>query len=151
MNKVILIGNLTRDPELSETNSGIAVCRFGLAVNRQYSSSDGERETDFFQVTAWRGTGENVARYCKKGHKVAVVGSIQMRNYEDREGVKRTAVDIVALDEVAEYYRTQKLNAYKEQLNDFAFIEDRLDELSRMIENYIDEAKKAYKEERKDD
>lgn len=98
MNKVFLIGNLTRDPELSETNSGIAVCRFGLAVNRQYSSSDGERETDFFQVTAWRGTGENVARYCKKGHKVAVVGSIQMRNYEDREGVKRTAVDIVAQD-----------------------------------------------------
>lgn len=98
MNKVILIGNLTRDPELSETNSGIAVCRFGLAVNRQYASSDGERETDFFQVTAWRGTGENVARYCKKGHKVAVVGSIQIRNYEDREGVKRTAVDIVAQD-----------------------------------------------------
>ena len=98
MNKVILIGNLTRDPELSETNSGIAVCRFGLAINRQYASSDGERETDFFQVTAWRGTGENVARYCKKGHKVAVVGSIQMRNYEDREGVKRTAVDIVAQD-----------------------------------------------------
>lgn len=146
MNKVILIGNLTRDPELSETNSGIAVCRFGLAVNRQYSSSDGERETDFFQLTAWRGTGENVARYCKKGHKVAVVGSIQMRNYEDREGVKRTAVEIVELDEVAEYYRTRKLNAYKEQLNDFAFMEDRLDELSRMIENYIDEAKKAYKE-----
>lgn len=98
MNKVFLIGNLTRDPELSETNSGIAVCRFGLAVNRQYSSSDGEREADFFQVTAWRGTGENIARYCKKGHKVAVVGSIQMRNYEDREGVKRTAVDIVAQD-----------------------------------------------------
>ena len=98
MNKVFLIGNLTRDPELSETNSGIAVCRFGLAVNRQYASSDGERETDFFQVTAWRGTVENVARYCKKGHKVAVVGSIQMRSYEDREGVKRTAVDIVAQD-----------------------------------------------------
>lgn len=98
MNKIILIGNLTRDPELSETNSGIAVCRFGLAVNRQYISSDGERETDFFQIIAWRGTGENVARYCKKGHKVAVVGSIQMRNYEDREGVKRTAVDIVAQD-----------------------------------------------------
>ena len=98
MNKVFLIGNLTRDPELSETNSGIVVCRFGLAVSRQYLSSDGERETDFFQVTAWRGTGENIAKYCKKGHKVAVVGSIQMRNYEDREGVKRTAVDIVAQD-----------------------------------------------------
>ena len=98
MNKVFLIGNLTHDPELSETNSGISVCRFGLAVNRQYLSSDGERETDFFQVTAWRGTGENIAKYCKKGHKVAVVGSIQMHNYEDREGVKRTAVDIVAQD-----------------------------------------------------
>ena len=98
MNKVFLIGNLTRDPELSETNSGISVCRFGLAVNRQYFSSDGERETDFFQVTAWRGTAENIAKYCKKGHKVAVVGRIQMHNYEDREGVKRTAVDIVAQD-----------------------------------------------------
>lgn len=98
MNKVILIGNLTRDPELSETNSGIAVCRFGLAVNRQYSSSDGERETDFFQVTAWRGTAENVARYCKKGNKIAIVGSLEIKNYEDRDGVKRTSVDIVAQD-----------------------------------------------------
>lgn len=98
MNKVFLIGNLTRDPELSETNSGISVCRFGLAVNRQYSSSDGERETDFFNITAWRGTAENIARYCKKGNKVAVFGNIQMRSYEDRDGNKRTAVDIVAQD-----------------------------------------------------
>ena len=60
-------------------------------------------------------------------------------------------VEIVELDEVAEFYRTRKLNAYKEQLNDFAFMEDRLDELSRMIESYIDEGKKAYKEDRKDD
>lgn len=96
MNKVFLIGNLTRDPELSETNSGTPVCRFGLAVNRQFASLDGERETDFFQVTAWRGTAENVNRYCKKGNKVAVSGSIQIRQYEDREGVKRTAVDVVA-------------------------------------------------------
>lgn len=99
MNKFFAIGNLTRDPELTETNSGIAVCRFGLAVNRQYASSDGERETDFFQVTAWRGTGENVARYCKKGNKVAVSGSIQIRQYEDRDGQKRTGVDVIA-DEV---------------------------------------------------
>ena len=96
MNKVILIGNLTRDPELSETNSGISVCRFGLAVNRAYSSSDGERETDFFNITAWRGTGENVAKYCKKGSKVSIVGSLQVRQYEDKEGVKRTATDIIA-------------------------------------------------------
>ena len=96
MNKVILIGNITRDPELPETQSGVAVCRFGLAVGRQYSSSDGERETDFFNITAWRGTGENIARYCRKGQKICVVGTIQMRPYEDREGIKRVAVDIVA-------------------------------------------------------
>lgn len=98
MNKVFLIGNLTRDPELTETSSGTQICRFGMAVNRQYTSSDGERETDFFNVTAWRGTAENIARYCRKGHKVAVLGSVQIRSYEDRDGVKRTAVDIVAQD-----------------------------------------------------
>ncbi len=98
MNKVFLIGNLTRDPELSETNSGVAVCRFSIAVNRNYSSPDGERKTDFFNVTAWRGLGENVARFAKKGNKVAVVGSIEIRNYEDATGAKRTSVDIVAQD-----------------------------------------------------
>lgn len=98
MNKVFLIGNLTRDPELTETSSGTQICRFGMAVNRQYTSSEGERETDFFNVTAWRGTAENIARYCRKGHKVAVLGSVQIRSYEDRDGVKRTAVDIVAQD-----------------------------------------------------
>lgn len=98
MNKVFLIGNLTRDPELSETNSGVSMCRFSIAVNRTYSSADGERQTDFFNVTAWRGLAENVARFAKKGKKVAVVGSIQLRNYEDNQGVKRTAVDIVAQD-----------------------------------------------------
>ena len=73
-----------------------------------------------------------------------------VEEFNARENCPQT-VEIVELDEIAEYYRTQKLNAYKEQLNDFAFMEDRLDELSRMIENYIDEAKKAYKEDRKDD
>lgn len=98
MNKVFLIGNLTRDPELTETSGGISVCRFAIAVNRNYSGADGERKTDFFNVTAWRGLGETVSRYAKKGNKVAVVGSIELRNYEDSQGVKRTAVDIVAQD-----------------------------------------------------
>ena len=98
MNKVFLIGNLTRDPERTETSSGVAICRFAIAVNRNYSGADGERKTDFFNVTAWRGLGENVARYAKKGNKVAVVGSIELRNYEDSTGAKRTAVDIVAQD-----------------------------------------------------
>lgn len=98
MNKVFLIGNLTRDPELTETAGGVSICRFAIAVNRNYSGSDGERKTDFFNVVAWRGLGETVARYAKKGNKVAVSGSIELRNYEDSQGVKRTGVDIVAQD-----------------------------------------------------
>lgn len=73
MNKVFMIGNLTRDPELSETASGVSLCRFSIAVNRNYSGED--RMTDFFNCIAWRGTGEAVARYAKKGNKVAVSGS----------------------------------------------------------------------------
>ncbi|MCM1546493.1 MAG: single-stranded DNA-binding protein [Clostridiales bacterium] len=98
MNKVFLIGNLTRDPELTETSGGVSICRFAIAVNRNYSGSDGERKTDFFNVTAWRGLGETVARYAKKGNKVAVSGSVEIRNYEDSTGAKRTAVDVIAQD-----------------------------------------------------
>ena len=98
MNKVFLIGNLTRDPEIRETPSGVAMCRFAIAVSRPYSSQDGERQTDFFNCTAWRAMAETIARYTKKGKKVAVTGSIQLRNYEDNQGVKRTAVDIIAQD-----------------------------------------------------
>lgn len=96
MNKVILVGNLTRDPELSETPNGVAVCRFSIAVSRDYANSDGTRETDFFNITVWRGRAENCGKYLKKGNKVAVVGSLQNRSYEDKEGVKRTVTDIVA-------------------------------------------------------
>lgn len=95
MNKVFMIGNLTHDVELSSTASGVNYCRFGIAVNRR-KTKDEEQQTDFFNVTAWRGLAETVAKYCKKGNKVAVAGQIQIRQYEDREGVKRTAVDVVA-------------------------------------------------------
>ncbi len=98
MNKVFLIGNLTRDPELRETPSGVAMCRFAIAVQRPYSSQDGERQTDFFECTAWRGLGETIARFTKKGNKVAVSGSIQIRNYEDNQGARRTAVDVIVQD-----------------------------------------------------
>lgn len=98
MNKVFLIGNLTRDPELTETASGVQICRFSIAVTRNYAGSDGERKTDFFNCVAWRGLGETVARYAHKGNKIAVSGSIELRNYEDRDGIKRTAVDIVVQD-----------------------------------------------------
>ena len=98
MNKVFLIGNLTRDPELTETTGGVSVCHFSIAVNRTYTDSSGERQTDFFNCTAWRGLAETIAHFCKKGNRVAVSGSIQMRNYEDNQGVKRTAVDIIVQD-----------------------------------------------------
>lgn len=95
MNKVFLIGNLTRDPELSNTASGVSLCRFSIAVSRPYTQGDGERKTDFFNCTAWRGLAENVAKYCKKGNKVAIEGSVQIRTYEDNNGQQRTAVDVI--------------------------------------------------------
>lgn len=96
MNKVILIGNLTRDPELSETPNGVAVCKFAIAVSRDYVNSDGARETDFFNITVWRGRAETCGKYLKKGNKVAVIGSLQNRSYEDKDGIKRNVTDVVA-------------------------------------------------------
>lgn len=97
MNKILLIGRIVKDVNLSETQSNIAVCRFSIAVKRRFSS-EGEPQADFFNITAWRGLAESVARYCKKGNKVAVTGSVQIRTYEGNDGVKRTAVDVVAED-----------------------------------------------------
>ena len=96
MNKVILIGNLTRDPELTETASGVAVCRFSIAVSRDYASADGNRETDFFNITVWNKQAENCGKYLKKGNKVAIVARLQNRSYEDKDGVKRYVTDIIA-------------------------------------------------------
>ena len=96
MNKVILIGNLTRDPELTETASGAAVCRFSIAVSRDYAGADGNRETDFFNITVWNKQAENCGKYLKKGNKVAVVARLQNRSYEDKDGVKRYVTDIIA-------------------------------------------------------
>lgn len=99
MNRVYLIGNLTRDPELASTTSGVSVCRFSLAVQRRYSNAEGEREADFFNVVVWRAQGENCHKYLKKGSKCAVVGQLQNRSYDANDGTKRTITEIVA-DEV---------------------------------------------------
>ena len=96
MNKVWLIGNLTKDPELSETPNGLAVCKFSIAVSRDYSNSEGTRETDFFNITVWRGRAESCGKYLRKGSKVSVVGSLQTRSYEDKDGNKRSVTDVVA-------------------------------------------------------
>ena len=100
MNKVYLIGNLTRDPEMRSTQSGIPVCNFSIAVNRRFKNAQtGQQETDFFNIVAWRQLAELCGRYLAKGRKVAVFGSIQTRTYEAQDGSKRSAFDIVA-DEV---------------------------------------------------
>ncbi len=99
MNKIILIGNLTRDPEVSTTNSGIVMCRLGIAVNRAFvNASTGEREVDFINIVAWRGLAENCGKFLKKGSKIAVCGSLQIRNYEDKDHNKRTSAEVVAED-----------------------------------------------------
>ena len=96
MNKVYLIGNLTRDPELASTTSGISVCRFSIAVSRRFANSEGEREADFFNIVVWRAQGENCHKYLKKGSKCAVVGSLQNRSYDANDGTKRTVTEIIA-------------------------------------------------------
>jgi len=101
MNKVFLIGNLTKDPELAETTNGTKFCRFMLAVPRSYSrdTQDGGRETDFLPIVVWRAQAENCNKYLKKGSRAAVGGSIQTRSYDAKDGTRRYVTEIVA-DEV---------------------------------------------------
>ena len=99
MNKSFFIGNLTKDPELRSTQSGKAVASFTIAVNRRFKNQAGEAVTDFFPVAVWGQLAEVCGRYLAKGKKVAVVGELQTRSYEDKQGVKRYVTEIVA-DEV---------------------------------------------------
>lgn len=96
LNVVVLMGRLVADPELRRTQSDLAVCSFRIAVDRSYSNKSGERQADFIDIVAWRGTAEFVCKYFTKGQMIAVEGSIQTRSYEDKQGNKRTAVEVVA-------------------------------------------------------
>lgn len=93
MNLTVLIGNLTRDPEMKITNTGVMVTHFTLAVNRDF----GEREADYFSVTAWRGLGENCQKYLKKGSQVAVIGRLERNEYES-DGETRIVYQVIATD-----------------------------------------------------
>ena len=95
LNSVIIMGRLTADPELRTTTRGLSVTSFTVAVDRNYKSGD-ERQTDFINCVAWRATADFVTRYFRKGQMIAVQGSLQVRNYEDKNGNKRTAYDVVA-------------------------------------------------------
>ena len=96
---MILVGNLTRDPELITTTNGVSLCRFSLAVQRRFAGPDGEREADFVNIVVWRAQADNCYKYLKKGSKCGVVGSLQTRSYDAQDGTKRYSTDVVA-DEV---------------------------------------------------
>lgn len=96
MNKVFLIGRLTRDPELRYTGSNTAVATFSLAVNRTFTNQSGEREADFINIVVWRKQAENVKNYLQQGSQVAIDGRIQTRSYDDQNGQKRYVTEVVA-------------------------------------------------------
>ena len=111
MNKVILIGNLTKPPELRTTGSGTSICTFSIAVNRKYRAQDGSQSTDFFEIVVWRKLAENCARWLDKGKKVAVIGELQTRSYEAKDGSRRHVTEIVA-DEVEFLTPKQDANGF---------------------------------------
>ena len=113
MNKVMIIGNVTRDPELRRTQSGTSVCTFGIAVSRrltQEQKQSGAQGADFFTVVAWKGTAEACGKYLSKGKKAAVYGRLQTRSYDTADGSKRNVTEIVA--EEIEFLSSREDNNY---------------------------------------
>jgi single-strand DNA-binding protein len=96
LNKIILMGRLTRDPELRRTQSGTAVTSFSLAVDRDFKSQGGDKETDFIDIVAWRNTAEFVSKYFTKGRMAVVEGRLQIRDWTDRDGGKRRSAEVIA-------------------------------------------------------
>ncbi len=99
MNKAILVGNLTRVPEMRTTKNGVSTCTFTIAVNRPHTNQQGQREADFIPVVTWRGMAESCAKNLRQGSKVGVVGTIQTRSYDAQDGSKRYVTEVIA-DEV---------------------------------------------------
>ena len=99
MNKVILIGRLTKDPEVKNTSSQVQFCNFTIAVDRRFKDANGQRQADFINCVAWRQTASFIGSYFRKGSKVAVVGSLQSRSYDDQSGQKRYVTEVV-VDEI---------------------------------------------------
>lgn len=118
LNKAIIQGRLTTDPELRVTTNGVNVTTFTLAVERNYAKTGEQRETDFINVVAWSGTADFVCNYFSKGQMMIAEGAIQTRNYEDRQGNKRTAVEVVA-EKV--YFSGKKETEARPDNNEFPF------------------------------
>lgn len=117
MNKAIMIGNLTKDPDVRTTPSGVNVCSFSIAVNRRRANADGEKATDFFNIIAWRSLADNCGKYLAKGRKVCVSGEIQNRSYE-KDGAKKYITEIIADD--VEFLSPRE----KDDINGFTDIHD---------------------------
>lgn len=98
MNKVILIGNLTKEPQVTQTTNGVKVAQFSIAVQRKFADKDGNKATDFFNIVAWRNLAELVGKYLKKGSKVGISGTLQTRSYENKDKVKINVTEIMAED-----------------------------------------------------
>ena len=118
LNKIIIMGRLTRDPELRRTGSGTAVTSFSLACDRDFKSQSGEKETDFIEVVAWKNTAEFVSKYFRKGRMAVVEGRLQIRDWTDKAGNKRTTAEVVA-DNVyfADSKRSESNDNQKENFN----------------------------------
>ena len=129
LNKIILMGRLTRDPELRRTNGGTPVASFTIAVDRDFKSQDGEKETDFIDVVVWRNTAEFVSKYFTKGRMAVVEGRLQIRDWTDKDGGKRRNAEVIA-DNV--YFGDSKNNgaAQKDNFNSLA---------NRMNHGFVDE------------
>lgn len=115
MNNVTLLGRLTRDPELRHTQSGTAVTSFTIAVDRGYSE-DGERKTDFIDCVAWKGTAEFIAKYFTKGQKIAVTGTLQIRDWTDKDGNKRKSAEVIIRQA---YFTSSKNESDRHANNDY--------------------------------
>ena len=124
MQKIFLTGNLTHDVEVRSTPNGITVASFTIAVDRRFKDANGEKKTDFFRINAWKTLGDHCARYLSKGRKVAVIGELQARTYEAKDGTTRMSLDVQA-DEV-EFLspRTEKHDEPKEKQQDLSGFTD---------------------------
>ena len=121
MNRVVLVGRLTKDPELRYTPNGVAVCTFTLAVNRPFTNQQGERDADFINCVAWRKTAENLANYQKKGNLIGIDGWIQTRSYEGNDGKRRYITEVIAESvQFLEPKKDEKTNQQSQQKSQMA-------------------------------
>ena len=130
LNKIILMGRLCADPELRRTKSGTAVTSFSLAVDRDFKSQNGEKETDFIDVVVWENTAEFVSKYFSKGRMAVVEGRLQIRDWTDKDGIKRRSAEVIA-DSV--YFGDSKFET-KTQQDNFGALNERMSDFAPIAE-----------------